>query len=61
MMLQGEIVLEDLVLVCLVIDCAHQVLKTSDVYLTVKNSLEILKVYLLSKNGFKFRLVCLSV
>ena len=61
LVLQGEVVLHDLVLVSFVIHCAHQVLETSNVHFAVKDSLEVLKVNFLSKNSVKFRLVCLSV
>ena len=50
-----------LVLVRLVVDCAHQVLEASDVDFIVENPLQIFKVYLFGKNGFQFRLVRLSM
>ena len=61
MVLECQIMLKYLVLVRLVVDCAHQVLEASDVDLIVENPLQIFKVYLFGKNGFQFRLVRLSM
>lgn len=44
LLLQRQVVLKQLVLVCFVVDCAHQVLETANVDLVVKNTLKVLKV-----------------
>lgn len=61
MLLQRQIVLEYFVLVGFVVHCAHQILKASNVDFVVQNSLQILKINFLGKNGIELGLICLSV
>ena len=48
-------------LVCLVVNSVHQVLKRADVHFIVKYALQILKIDLFCKHGVKFRFVCFPV
>ena len=60
-MLHRQVVLQDLVLISLVIDCTHEILEAADVNLVVKDALQVFKVDFLGKDCIKLRLVSLAM